>query len=219
VVSVCIGPSRLHGKGLFAASALPAGTRILPSTGARISHVESQRRLAHGPVYILRLNARYDIDGTPCTNTARSIHHSCAPNCSIVLPSRTIWIVAARHIPAGEELPYNSGYTCTVLSHPPCRCGAPQCGGDILDPPYWGRIAPPHRWWGSFFTHRKAEEGTPCCAPWRHVSRHRQPTVLPWRTLPAWLVARLVTSTNTDSHGTVPGGTFLTRGKLAYVLG
>ena len=59
---------------------------------------------------------------------------------------------------------------------------------------------------------------TECCAPWRHVSRHRQPTVLPWRTFPAWLVARLVTRTNPDSHCTVPGGTFLTRWKLAYVL-
>jgi hypothetical protein len=80
VVSVCIGPSRLHGTGLFAARALPVGTRILLDTGELISPAASQWRLAQGTVDIFCLNARYDIDGTPFTNTARSITHSCAPS-------------------------------------------------------------------------------------------------------------------------------------------
>ena len=69
MVPVRIGPSRIHGKGLFAASSITVGTRILPYTGERISRAEGQRRLAQGNVYIFHLNARYDIDGSPFTGS------------------------------------------------------------------------------------------------------------------------------------------------------
>jgi uncharacterized protein len=70
-------------------------------------------------------------------NKARYINHSCDPNCTVHLTTRTIWIVAGRDITAGEELTYNYGYELDEQDAHPCTCGAKQCCGFILAPPYW----------------------------------------------------------------------------------
>jgi SET domain-containing protein len=82
------------------------------------------------------LNARYDIDGKVRRNKACYINHSCAPNCSVQLTTRTIWIVALRDITPGEELTYNDGYELDDATAHPCPCGAANCCGSILAPQY-----------------------------------------------------------------------------------
>src|SRR5262245_54554072 len=126
---------------------LPAATRypcyslkIIRYTGEKITHEESERRLAAGNAYIFGLDERYSIDGSTRKNTARYINHSCAPNCQTEQFGRIIWIVAMRDIQAGEELTYNYGYELNDEPAEPCHCGAKHCCGYILGPQYWDCI-------------------------------------------------------------------------------
>jgi SET domain-containing protein len=138
---VRVGPSPMHHLGLFATRALKAGTRIVPYQGAKIAQEESTRRFAQGNVYIFVCNDQYDIHGQPRTNTARSINHSCEPNCTISLTTRTMWIVAAQDIAPGEELTSHYGYGPEQYDHHPCHCGAMHCCGSMLDRQYWHSIS------------------------------------------------------------------------------
>jgi SET domain-containing protein len=135
-----VGPSRIAGKGLFAAIDLKQGMRIIQYLGEKISLQESERRLAEDNVYIFELNAHYAIDGKSPKNLARYINHSCDPNCEVENTGRTIWIVAARNIQEGEELSYDYGYEVKNYEANPCNCGAKNCCGYILARQYWGLI-------------------------------------------------------------------------------
>ena len=140
-IQVRVGPSRIAGQGLFAAQAIPKGTRIIQYIGEKISSRERVQRLAAGNVYIFHLTYRYALDGQTLENTARYINHSCDPNCEVEKTLDTIWIVALRDIAAGEELSYNYGYDARNYQENPCHCGAPSCCGYILAQEYWGRIS------------------------------------------------------------------------------
>ena len=132
--------SRIAGQGLFAAQDIPQGTRIIAYIGEKISNQESARRRAEGNAYIFHLTYRYAIDGQTLENTARYINHSCDPNCEVEKTSDTIWIIALREIPAGEELTYNYGYAARDYQENPCNCAAQNCCGYILAQEYWGLI-------------------------------------------------------------------------------
>jgi SET domain-containing protein len=135
-----VGPSRIAGKGLFAAIDLKQGMRIIQYLGERISLQESERRLAEDNVYIFELNEHYALDGKSPKNLARYINHSCDPNCEVENTGRTIWIVAARNIQEGEELSYDYGYEVKNYEANPCNCGAKNCCGYILARQYRGLI-------------------------------------------------------------------------------
>jgi len=139
-IQVRVGPSRIAGQGLFAAQDMRKGTRIMQYIGEKISSRERARRLAAGNPYIFHLTYRYALDGQTLDNTARYINHSCDPNCEVEKTPDTIWIVALREIPAGEELSYNYGYDASNYQEHPCNCGAPSCCGYILAQEYWGLI-------------------------------------------------------------------------------
>lgn len=61
--------------------------------------------------YLFDLDERWTIDGSPRSNLARYINHSCRPNCEAVHYTDTneIGIEAIRDIKAGEELTYDYG--------------------------------------------------------------------------------------------------------------
>src|SRR5215470_15858554 len=101
---------------------------------------ESTRRFAQGNASILTFNDCYDIDGKVLRNTARSINHSCTPNCEGHKTQRTLWIVALRHMQEGEELTYNYGYAFDDETPHACTCGAEHCCGYILAQQCWGLI-------------------------------------------------------------------------------
>ena len=142
-IRVRVGPSRIAGQGLFAAQDIQQGTKILRYIGEKITHEESERRLAAGNVYIFGLDERYAIDGSTPKNTARYINHSCDPNCHTEQFGNAIWIVAIRDIVAGEELTYNYEYEIDNEPAEPCHCGAQKCCGYILGPQYWDRLKQP----------------------------------------------------------------------------
>src|SRR6266704_3325367 len=106
-----VGPSRIDRQGLFATQEIKKGTRIIQYLGARISKAEGAKRAAAGNAYIFELNERCEVDTT----------------------THTIWVVALRCIQAGEELTCNYGYDIKNYTEYPCRCGAPNCCGYILD--------------------------------------------------------------------------------------
>jgi SET domain-containing protein len=135
-----VGPSRIAGQGLFAAQDIQQGMKIIRYIGEKITHEESERRLAAGNAYIFGLDERYALDGSIPKNTARFINHSCDPNCQTEQFGRIIWIVAIRNIQAGEELTYNYGYELNNEPLEPCHCGAKNCCGYILGPQYRDRL-------------------------------------------------------------------------------
>lgn len=142
--SPCIvhGRSGIHGRGVYARTAIPDGTRIIEYVGERITKAEAarretrrlarQRRGGDDCVYIFTLNRRHDLDGRVRRNVARLINHSCTPNCRAEAIRGRIWIVARRDISAGEELTYDYGFSFKEWRLHPCRCGAPRCAGFIV---------------------------------------------------------------------------------------
>ena len=139
-IQVQVGRSRIDGKGVFAAQPIQQGTRILEYTGEKISRQEATERLAKGNVYVFFLGTAYDIDGNTSTNCARYINHSCDPNCKSDIIGGRIWIIAIRDIQTGEELSYDYGYELDGYEQRPCRCGAKNCCGYIVDQEYQRKI-------------------------------------------------------------------------------
>ncbi len=103
------------GKGVFAATRIPKGERIVQYKGKLISKELSEKRAEKHrkkkEVWIFQLNEYYDIDGSRGGNEARFINHSHDPNCEPVnYDDEEVWIEAIRDIEKGEELFYDYGF-------------------------------------------------------------------------------------------------------------
>ena len=137
------GESGIHGRGVYARRTIPSGVRIIEYVGEKITKAEShrrelrrlarQRRGGDECVTIFDLNRRFDLDGRTRRNIARLINHSCAPNCRSETIRGRIWILAQREIAPGEELTFDYGYAFKEWPLHPCRCGAKNCAGYIVN--------------------------------------------------------------------------------------
>lgn len=137
--------SPVHGNGVFALRAIPAGERIIEYRGERITWDEATRRAAErgGPVnhtFYFSLADGNVIDGGKRGNDARWINHACEPNCEAYEDDGRVYIHALRDIDAGEELNYNYALIYDERHTPAlkrlfaCRCGTPACTGTMLAP-------------------------------------------------------------------------------------
>ena len=110
------------GLGLFALEPIPAGRRIIEYTGPLIPNAEVERRRTGK--YFFGVNTKWSIDGTPRSNTARYINHSCRPNAEAIVTGRRVWIWSKRKIRAGEELTYDYGkeYFDEHIRPVGCKC-------------------------------------------------------------------------------------------------
>ncbi len=134
--------SRIHGQGVYARVAIPAGYVIVEYRGERITKAESARREAarlarsregaEACTYSFWLNQRYDIDGRRWGNVSKFINHSCEPSCRAEMHRGRIWIIAARDIDRGDEITFDYGFQFRHWRDNPCRCGAPSCAGYIV---------------------------------------------------------------------------------------
>ena len=127
-----IGPSKIHGRGMFAQTLIPKGARILEYQGDKISKSESLQLCEAQNEYILSVSKRFDLNGNVEWNPARFLNHSCDPNCEALLERERIWIMAIRDITVGEELTFNYGYDLEDYRHYPCNCGAAACTGFMI---------------------------------------------------------------------------------------
>src|SRR5258708_34146327 len=97
------------GLGLFAPNAIKRGGHIATYRGRRIPTDEAERREARGARYMVTINSRWTIDGSPRWNLARYINHCCRPNANPVGRNGGIVIVASRRIEPGEEITFDYG--------------------------------------------------------------------------------------------------------------
>jgi SET domain-containing protein len=143
--------SPIHGNGVFAATAIPAGVRLVEYRGRVITQVQADRRYDgtsdSGHTFLFILNDDYVIDANFDGNAARWINHSCDPNCEAVIHEHDhdrrrdrVMIETIRPIRAGEEISYDYGivleerYTPALKKIWQCRCGSPKCTGTLLKP-------------------------------------------------------------------------------------
>jgi SET domain-containing protein len=140
-----VGPSGLHGTGVYAARDIPEGTRIIDYGGRRITTEQADAKPPANPdepfhTFFFALSSGKIIDGGSRGNDARWINHSCAPNCEAQenAAGTRVHIVALRNIAKGEELFYDYGLTMDgrvtkkMKQQYQCLCGAPNCRGTML---------------------------------------------------------------------------------------
>lgn len=111
------------GLGLFATAVIPAGKRIVEYTGPLISNDEVMRR--KWGKYFFAIDDKYSVDGTPRSNVARYLNHSCRPNAeAFVTTRRRVWIWAKKTIQPGEEITFNYGkeYFDDHIKPVGCKC-------------------------------------------------------------------------------------------------
>ncbi|HEY8881538.1 MAG TPA: SET domain-containing protein-lysine N-methyltransferase [Roseateles sp.] len=137
--------SGVHGRGVYAAAPIPAGSKIIEYTGERISWDEAVERHPHDPsqpnhTFYFHLEGGLVIDALYGGNDARWINHACEPNCEADEVEGRVFIKALRDLEPGEELFYDYGlvlderHTAKVKKQFACWCGAATCRGTMLAP-------------------------------------------------------------------------------------
>ena len=106
---------------MFALEPIPADTRIIEYVGPVLTTEEADKK---GGKYLMSIDEKYTIDGTPRSNTARYINHSCRPNAKAFRRGLRVWIWSLRNIKAGEEIVYDYGkeYFDDHIKPKGCRC-------------------------------------------------------------------------------------------------
>jgi uncharacterized protein len=94
------------GLGLFAKGPIPKGACVIEYTGKLLTKKEYK---ASNSRYLWDIGPGKTLDGSPRSNKARYINHSCKPNCEPDVHKRRVYISALRDIQPGEELSYNYG--------------------------------------------------------------------------------------------------------------
>jgi SET domain-containing protein len=126
-----VKPSRIDGKGCFAAVAFKRRRKIAEYVGEKISRHEVARRVKNKRrLYISGIDSYWAIDGIHGGNGTQFINHSCEPNCYSKVIHGHILFFALRDIEPGEEilLDYGDSYHSDRKR---CSCGAPSCRGRI----------------------------------------------------------------------------------------
>jgi SET domain-containing protein len=109
------------GLGLFTLREIRAGRRVIEYTGPIVTSEEVARRRGK---YFFEIDERFAVDGSPRTNKARYINHSCRPNAEALVTGKRIWIWSKRVIEAGEEitLDYGEAYFNDYIRPKGCKC-------------------------------------------------------------------------------------------------
>ncbi len=138
--------SGVHGKGVYATSAIREGARVIEYTGRHLPWKEAMDLPPHRPdepyhTFFFSLDNGDVIDANVGGNASRWINHSCAPNCETDERDDRIFVYALRSIRAGDELFYDykivpaERRTKKLEKEFACRCGTAQCRGTMIEPP------------------------------------------------------------------------------------
>lgn len=115
------------GLGLFAAELIPADEKIIEYTGPVLTLEEANKK---GGKYLHTVDDRYVVDGSPRSNIARYINHSCRPNAKAYTTGIRVWIWSLRPIKAGEEIMMNYGKEYFEEHIKPIGCKCRACAKD-----------------------------------------------------------------------------------------
>ena len=110
------------GLGFFTLVPIPNDKRIIEYIGLILTKEEADKNSGK---YLMKLDEEYFIDGSPCSNKARYINHSCEPNARAYRAGIRVWIWSIRAIQAGEEITYDYGkkYFDDFIKPVGCKCG------------------------------------------------------------------------------------------------
>lgn len=142
---VTVRKSSVHGRGVFALQAIPAGQRIFEYRGEvtswRRASARHERSGMSGHTFIFGLADGRVIDGSVGGNSARWLNHSCQPNCEAIEDERgRVFIETRKDVMPGDELSIAYGLTIDdaitpeILADYSCRCGTTRCAGSMLAP-------------------------------------------------------------------------------------
>ena len=107
---------------MFATEPIKKGTYIVEYTGPLLTNKQCDEIPDNR--YWFEVNARWTIDGTPRSNIARYINHSCRPNADPMIRDRRIRIKAIKNIEPGDEITYDYGkdhFNAYIKPHG-CQC-------------------------------------------------------------------------------------------------
>jgi SET domain-containing protein len=125
-----VKPSRIVGKGLFAATRIPRRAKIGEFEGEKVGLRESRRRAKGRAIIAIVELERHALDATRSRRGFRFINHSCDPNTFMRCTPTRAEFYARRDIRAGEELTVDYGYNHHE-GRLRCTCGARNCRGKI----------------------------------------------------------------------------------------
>ena len=126
-----VGRSRIQGRGLYAASPLPARRKLGELGGEVISEREARRRArASDCIMIVEFGDGTALDASRSGSHFRFVNHSCAPNAFIRLFRRRVEFYSLRPIAPGEELTCDYGETHHGGALE-CLCGSRKCRGRL----------------------------------------------------------------------------------------
>jgi uncharacterized protein len=126
--SVVVLPSRVEGRGVFAARAIRRGEVILRVDDSRVVDADHPLQPELGEEAMHR---DFLPDGTIVLMQApeRYINHSCDPNCFYYSVERQRFVMAKRDIAAGEEILSDYSLNAVDGDEWECRCGSSNCRG------------------------------------------------------------------------------------------
>ena len=109
------------GLGFFTLVPIKADQKIIEYTGPHLTQEEADKK---GGKYLMTINENRYIDGSPRSNLARYINHSCRPNAKSYRTGSRVWIWSLRQIEPGEEITYDYGedYFNQIIKPLGCRC-------------------------------------------------------------------------------------------------
>lgn len=145
MTKVQVGLSDVHGIGVYAATGISKGERIIEYKGRHISWKKAVRDPPHDPknpnhTFYFNLEDGDVIDPLVRGNEARWINHSCDPNCEAIEEKGRVFIYALHDLAPGEELFYDyklqvEGRRTQKLKNDfECRCRSANCRGTMLEP-------------------------------------------------------------------------------------
>ncbi len=130
-VAVALKRSRIDDYGVFAAEAIPAGTRLGLLTGESITVAEARRRAQESQrLMLVELSPARAIDASRSQDAMRFTNHSCSPNARIQVEDGEISFFALRDLSTGDEITVDYGLTHHE-GRLACRCGTPGCRGSL----------------------------------------------------------------------------------------
>lgn len=114
------------GLGFFTLEPIADDKRIIEYIGLILTREEADKK---GGRYLMALDDEYLIDGSPRSNKARYINHSCEPNAKAYRTGVRVWIWSIRAIAAGEEITYDYGKRYFDEQIKPVGCKCAKCLG------------------------------------------------------------------------------------------